>query len=131
MRIAKMMAVLAGGGMLGLGLPGCESDSANEPGVGADVAGDWSGTYRDPGGSPVAVSATVAQNGRAVFIETSLPQKAHLLTGEINGRGDAFLTDAYDGETWTEDEPVTADHMRLIDFASGPGSSLRVLDVRK
>lgn len=111
---------------------GCgEGESANETPVGPDVSGEWSGTYHIGSGPATPMEASVSQNGRAFFMETTLPDSGRLITGEINGGGGIIGTDAFDGETWTAGEPATPNRLVLIDFASGPGSALRTIDLSR
>lgn len=105
---------------------GCESDS-NEDAVYLDISGSWSGSYNSGDGVQNSCSASISQNGRSVFIETSLSGRAHFLSGEINGDGDMYLTDHYDSEMWTVQGAVTSSRIDLIDFVEVGGSALRHL----
>ena len=51
--------------LLGLGGAGC-SDDPNAPPVGPDIRGEWSGTYHDPGGPVIPLSAVVGQSAQRV-----------------------------------------------------------------
>lgn len=113
------------------GATGCSEDP-NAPPVGPDINGTWSGTYHDPGGPEIPVSATIVQNGSSLFVETSMPTYGRLLTGSMNADGHAFLEDAYDGETWsTIGGTVTSTHVDFIDYAYGPGTALRHINLNR
>ena len=116
--------------LLGLGGAGC-SDEPNAPPVGPDLRGEWSGTYHDPGGPVIPLSAVVGQNGSDVFIMTSMPDVGHLLTGFMDADGYIILQDANDGETWTAARPPTANRVELIDYANGAGSALRHITLQR
>jgi hypothetical protein len=107
-----------------LAASGCEDNNEGSSSV-PDISGDWSGFYQFPGGTQVPLSATVGVNGNDLFVMTTLSGTAHLLTGTINEHGRVFLTDAYDGDTWSVEVPVTSHAIYLIDYAFGPATSLR------
>lgn len=109
---------------------GCEQDS-NDDAVYLDISGNWSGSYDSGEGSGDSVSAAISQNGRSVFIETSLSGRGHLLSGEINGSGEMFMTDHFDFEIWTVREAVTSSRIVLIDYVAVGGSGLRYLTLTR
>ncbi len=113
-----------------LAASGCE-DHNDDPDSVPDISGDWSGYYQFPGESRVPLSATVGVNGNDLFVMTTLSGTGHMLTGVIDDDGWVFLTDAYDGDTWTVETPVTSHSIYLIDYAYGPGSAYRRLTLTR
>ncbi len=111
---------------------GCEDEEgANESPTGPDISGDWSGNYISGAGEVTPISASISQNGSATYIETSLATEGHLLVGSVGGSGNVVMTDSFSGETWTAGQPVTSSHVQLIDYAFGPGSGLRYIDLTR
>ncbi|MBP7276532.1 MAG: hypothetical protein KBA51_10065 [Kiritimatiellae bacterium] len=126
----KRTVLYVAAALLGLGLAGC-SDDPNAPPIGPDISGEWSGTYQDPGGPVIPLSATIVQNGSDVFIMTSMSDVGRLMTGSMNADGYIFLQDANDGETWSAAHTPTSNRLELIDYAFGAGSALRRITLQK
>ncbi|MDP6525693.1 MAG: hypothetical protein QGH15_15865 [Kiritimatiellia bacterium] len=109
---------------------GCEQDSNNDA-VFLDISGSWSGTYNPGDGSETSLSAAISQSDRSVFIETSLSERGHFFSGEINGEGEMFMTDHFDFEIWTVQGAVTSSRIVLIDYVEVGGSGLRHLTLTR
>lgn len=87
--------------------------------VGSDLRGKWSGYYKSPD-QRVNLTATIKQEGNALTIETTKEGVGHLLTGTIDDDSYVFLTDAFDGETWTSYGEVSHDYLRIRDYFYDP-----------
>jgi hypothetical protein len=107
----------------------CDEEGQNSSPVGPDISGDWSGNYHIGGGPSTPISASITQNGDATVVETSLSGEGHLLTGTMDGEGNMYMTDAFDGETWTSAGPATASRVVLIDFLAGGGTALKTIEL--
>lgn len=113
---------------------GCDGgDSANGGTVGPDLNGDWSGRYYLTDGSvDVGLKASIIVNTRDFFLETSLPDAGHILTGTLHGDGNIFATDAFDAEAWTTHEgPASASYVKLMDFLYPGSATFRVIELRR
>jgi hypothetical protein len=89
--------------------------------VGADIAGDWAGYYEnDETGDRENITATVSQDGDAVSITTSKTGPGHHLTGAISAEAHLFMTDSYDGQTWTSQTPATHNSLEIGDYTYKP-----------
>ncbi|MBN1270614.1 MAG: hypothetical protein JXB04_13575 [Kiritimatiellae bacterium] len=128
LRVSRIMTFL----VVALLCAGCEDEEgANEAPAGPDVSGDWSGRYISGAGEVTPISASISQNGTAVYIETTLETEGRLLVGRLSEGGGFLVTDSYSGETWTTGAPVTSSHVQLIDYAFGAGGSLRYIDLTR
>jgi hypothetical protein len=99
---------------------GSSNDTTTDP-VGADIAGEWAGYYEnDETGESEAITATVGQDGDAVTIITSKIGVAHQLSGAISTDASLYMTDAYDGQTWTSQRAATHNSLELGDYTYTP-----------
>ena len=105
--------------------------------VGPDLRGDWIGAYANGEGASRSLTATIRQDGDAVFLSTSLIGRGARLTGTSTADGSLFLTDAFDGEIWTTYfRPATPARMQIGDFVRPPEPDaplppLRIIDLRR
>ncbi len=105
----------------GNGLGGGE-DTADP--VGADIAGKWTGYYEnDETGEYETLTATVSQDGDAVTITTSKSGPGHSLNGSIGSDANLFMTDSYDGQSWTSQRPATSTSLDVGDYTYRPDGS--------
>lgn len=95
--------------------------------VGPNLNGKWEGTFTVIGdglNDSTPLTATIRHTGNSVYVKTSLVGIGANLTGTINAVGDMYLTDAYDGETWTTHfGPASSTSVRIADFAEDPSLS--------
>lgn len=99
------------------GSGGGGGDAANR--VGPDLQGKWAGTFAIQGvpGSTQEITARVTHKKDTIVIKTSKDMEGSKLTGNIDEGGDMFLTDNFDGETWTTRfGPATETSIVVVDF---------------
>jgi len=134
--------------VLALSLSGCGGGGGGEKSgagttaqrpVGPNLNGRWTGTYTvmgDGRSDSTSLTATIRHTGTSVFLTTSLVGIGASFTGTINAAGDMYLTDAFDGETWTTHfGPATTASVRIADFAEHPTlgeeTPLEVIDLTR
>lgn len=125
-------------GSLVFGAVGCGDDGDDSsPPVGPSVAGNWTGVYYEEDGGRVPISASVGQDGAAVTIRTSKPTPpGQSLSGTITEDGDLTMTDASDGETWSNFGRVTENYLRIGDYlihptAADPDQPLQIIELTR
>jgi hypothetical protein len=115
MKRAAFLTLLVCSGFIFLG---CE-DSDRAPPVGTDIGGNWTGYYERPGYHE-DLQAEVEQDGSSLVITTTLAGNGHQLTGTIDTGSFIYVTDGYDGETWTSYGQVTPNYIYIRDFLWDP-----------
>jgi len=120
-RHAGLLAVLV---VAALAL-GCGSGSGHKrsPPVGPNITGRWNGEYfRTDRSSRTALTATIRQDGDAIWINTSKAEgRARSFTGTMDEDGEMSLTDAYDGQHWTSEYgPATTNRVVIGDYVERP-----------
>lgn len=86
------------------------------------LAGSWRGVFLDATtGGREALTARITQDGDSLTITTSLAGLGGHFTGTIQGDGFLWLTDAWDGETWTTLGGAAASSYIVIqDYVTNP-----------
>jgi len=141
MCVAAVCAVVAGlagcggesgdGGAPALSLLGSRQqpvESTNQPAAAASgpaapsIGGSWRGVFLDATtGARRGLTASITQDGDAVTIDTSLSGLGGYFTGTIRSGGFLWLSDAWDGETWTTlGGAASGSYIVIQDYVTNP-----------
>ena len=86
------------------------------------IDGSWRGVFLDATtGGRRSLTASITQDGDTVTIDTSLSGLGGYFTGTIQSDGFLWLTDAWDGETWTTlGGAASGSYIVIQDYVTNP-----------